>query len=319
LLQLVVRRLVLLIPTLLLVTFGVFSLIALVPGDPAVTLAGGANATPERILEVREELRLDDPYLVQYGRWLGNAVQFDFGESLFQEKRVASEITSRLPVTLSIVAGGVFIGLLIAIPVGLFTGARHGGLADRVLLLITSAGMSVPNFVLAIILINFFAVQFGWFDAVGFTRLTEDGSLHVFDWLKSLTLPAISLGVGLGARLARQLRAGVVEVLDEPYVRTAWAKGCSPRRVIGKHVFKNAAMPSVTVAGLVIGGLLGGTAIVEQIFSIPGVGEYLVSAIGLRDLPVIQGGVVMFVLGFVLINLAVDILYGWLNPKVDVS
>jgi peptide/nickel transport system permease protein len=319
LLQLVVRRLVLLIPTLLLVTFGVFSLIALVPGDPAVTLAGGANATPERILEVREELRLDDPYLVQYGRWLGNAVQFDFGESLFQEKRVASEITSRLPVTLSIVAGGVFIGLLIAIPVGLFTGARHGGLADRVLLLITSAGMSVPNFVLAIILINYFAVQFGWFDAVGFTRLTEDGSLHVFDWLKSLTLPAISLGVGLGARLARQLRAGVVEVLDEPYVRTAWAKGCSPRRVIGKHVFKNAAMPSVTVAGLVIGGLLGGTAIVEQIFSIPGVGEYLVSAIGLRDLPVIQGGVVMFVLGFVLINLAVDILYGWLNPKVDVS
>jgi peptide/nickel transport system permease protein len=319
LLQLVVRRLVLLIPTLLLVTFGVFSLIALVPGDPAVTLAGGANATPERILEVRKELRLDDPYLVQYGRWLGNAVQFDFGESLFQEKRVASEITSRLPVTLSIVAGGVFIGLLIAIPVGLFTGARHGGLADRVLLLLTSAGMSVPNFVLAIILINFFAVQFGWFDAVGFTRLTEDGSLHVFDWLKSLTLPAISLGVGLGARLARQLRAGVVEVLDEPYVRTAWAKGCSPRRVIGKHVFKNAAMPSVTVAGLVIGGLLGGTAIVEQIFSIPGVGEYLVSAIGLRDLPVIQGGVVMFVLGFVLINLAVDILYGWLNPKVDVS
>jgi peptide/nickel transport system permease protein len=318
-LQLVVRRLVLLIPTLLLVTFGVFSLIALVPGDPAVTLAGGANATPERILEVRKELRLDDPYLVQYGRWLGNAVQFDFGESLFQEKRVASEITSRLPVTLSIVAGGVFIGLLIAIPVGLFTGARHGGLADRVLLLLTSAGMSVPNFVLAIILINFFAVQFGWFDAVGFTRLTEDGSLHVFDWLKSLTLPAISLGVGLGARLARQLRAGVVEVLDEPYVRTAWAKGCSPRRVIGKHVFKNAAMPSVTVAGLVIGGLLGGTAIVEQIFSIPGVGEYLVSAIGLRDLPVIQGGVVMFVLGFVLINLAVDILYGWLNPKVDVS
>jgi peptide/nickel transport system permease protein len=318
-LQLVVRRLVLLIPTLLLVTFGVFSLIALVPGDPAVTLAGGANATPERILEVREELRLDDPYLVQYGRWLGNAVQFDFGDSLFQEKRVASEIANRLPVTLSIVAGGVLVGLLIAIPVGLFTGARHGGLADRVLLLLTSAGMSVPNFVLAIVLINYFAVQFGWFDAVGFTRLTEDGSLHVFDWLKSLTLPAISLGVGLGSRLARQLRAGVVEVLDEPYVRTAWAKGCSPRRVIGKHVFKNAAMPSVTVAGLVIGGLLGGTAIVEQIFSIPGVGEYLVSAIGLRDLPVIQGGVVVFVLGFVLINLAVDILYGWLNPKVDVS
>jgi peptide/nickel transport system permease protein len=319
LLQLVVRRLVLLIPTLLLVTFGVFSLIALVPGDPAVTLAGGANATPERIAEVRTELRLDDPYLEQYGRWLSRAVRFDFGESLFQDQRVSDQIGNRLPVTLSIVGGAVFIGLLLAIPIGLYTGARHGGLADRTLLLLTSGGMAIPNFVLSIVLINYFAVRLGWFDAVGFTRLTEDGSLHLGEWLKSLTLPSISLGLGLGARLGRQLRAGVIEVLEEPYVRTAWAKGCSPRRVIAKHVFKNAAMPTVTVAGLAIGALLGGTAIVEQIFAIPGVGEYLISAIGLRDLPVIQGGVVMFVLGFVLINLAVDILYGWLNPKVKVA
>ena len=319
LLQLVVRRLLLLIPTLLLVTFGVFSLVALVPGDAAVTLAGGANATPERIIEVRHYLHLDDPFLSQYGRWLSHAVRFDFGRSLFQDQSVWGEISSRLPVTLSIVAGAVIIGLLIAIPVGLYTGARHGGVADRTLLLLTSGGMAVPNFVLAIVLINYFSVRLGWFDAVGFKHLTGGGSLHIAAWLKSLTLPSFSLGIGVGARLSRQVRAGVIEVLDEPYVRTAWAKGCSPRRVIGKHVFKNAAMPSVTIAGLVIGALLGGTAIVEQIFSVPGVGQYLVGAIALRDLPVIQGGVVVFVLGFVLINLVVDILYGWLNPKIEMA
>jgi peptide/nickel transport system permease protein len=322
LLQLVVRRLILLIPTLLLVTFGVFSLVALVPGDAAVTLAGGASATPDRIAAVRTELHLDESYLAQYWRWLSHAVHFDFGKSLFQDKSVSHEIASRLPVTLSIVIGAVVIGLLLAVPIGLYTGARHGGRADRVLLFLTSGSMAVPNFVLAILLIEYLSVRLGWFDAVGFTHLTENGSLtslHVFDWLRSLTLPSLSLGVGIGARLARQIRSGVVDVLDEPYVRTAWAKGCSPRRVIGKHVFKNAAMPSVTVAGLMIGALLGGTAIVEQIFSIPGVGDYLVSAILLRDLPVIQGGVIMFVLGFVLINLVVDIVYGWLNPKIEVS
>jgi len=318
-LQLVVRRLVLLIPTLLLVTFGVFSLVALVPGDAAVTLAGGASATPEQIAAVRTDLHLDDPYLSQYGRWLSHAVRFDFGKSLFQDQQVSDQIASKLPVTLSIVAGAVIIGLVVALSVGLYTGARHGGLADRVLLLLTSGGMAVANFVLAILLINYFAVRLGWFNAVGFEHLTKDGSLNFVPWLKSLTLPSASLGIGVGARLARQVRAGVIDVLDEPYVRTAWAKGCSPRRVIVKHVFKNAAMPSVTVAGLVIGALLGGTAIVEQIFSVPGVGQYLVGAIALRDLPVIQGGVVLFVLGFVLINLCVDLLYGWLNPKIDVA
>jgi peptide/nickel transport system permease protein len=317
-LQLVARRLLLLIPTLLLVTFGAFSLVALVPGDAATYLAGGETASPERIAEVRDELGLDDPHLVQYGRWLRGAVRLDFGDSLYGGS-VTDQIRHRLPVTLSIVGASVVIGLALAIPIGLWSGARHGGLVDRALLLVTSAGLSIPNFVIAIVLVNYLAVGLGWFDAVGFTRLTSDDGLEVFGWLKSLTLPAISLGIGVAARLARQIRAGVVDTLDEPYIRTAWAKGCSPRRVICMHVFKNAAIPTVTVAGLLIGAMLGGTVIVEAIFSAPGIGEYLVRAIGQRDLPVIQGVVVMFVLAFALINLLVDLIYGWLNPKIEVA
>jgi peptide/nickel transport system permease protein len=319
-LQLVLRRLLLLIPTLILVTFGAYSLMALVPGDAAVFMAGGEHASPARIEQVREDLGLNDPHLVQYGRWLGNAVQLDFGQSLLTGGDVTAEIRHRLPVTLSILLGSIVIGLALAIPIGLWSGAKQDGLVDRVLLFVTSAGLAVPNFVLAILLINYLAIRQGWFDAVGFTRLTgRGGELDVAGWLRALTLPSIALGVGVAARLARQIRAGVVDVLHEPYIRTAWAKGCRPSAVVAKHVFKNAAMPSVTVAGLLIGGMLGGTVIVEAIFAAPGIGEYLVRAVNARDIPVIQAVAVMFVLAFVLINLVVDIVYGWLNPKVEVA
>lgn len=318
-LPLIAKRLLLLIPTVLLVTFGAFSLQALVPGDAATFVAGGENASPERIAEVREQLGLDDPFLVQYGHWLSDAVRLDFGESLVSNTSVIDEIRHRLPVTLSIVAGALTIGLVLGIPIGLWAGSRYGGVVDRVLLAVTSAGLAIPNFVLAVILINYFAVQLGWFDAVGFTRLTGPDGLQLGGWLKSLALPSIALGVGIAARLARQVRAGVVDTLHEPYIRTAWAKGCPPRLVIAKHVFKNAAMPTVTVFGLFVGGLLGGSVIVESIFAIPGIGEYLVRAITNSDLPVIQGVAVMFVLAFVIINLVVDIIYGWLNPKVEVA
>jgi peptide/nickel transport system permease protein len=319
LLQLTARRLLLLIPTMILVTFGVFSLIALAPGDAATYIAGGQNASPAKVAEVREELGLDDPYLVQYLRWLGAALRLDFGESLVSDQSVTDEIMYRLPVTLSIMLGSVFVGLLVALPIGLISGSRPGGLVDKMLLLVTSAALATPNFVLAIVLINFFAVKWGWFDPIGFTRLTSEDGLQVGPWLKSMTLPSLALGLGFAARLARQIRAGIVDTLDEPYVRTAWAKGSRPRRVICKHVLKNAAVPSVTVAGLMIGGMLGGTVIVESIFAAPGLGQYLVRAITSRDMPVVQGVAVMFVVAFALINLAVDLIYGWLNPKIEVA
>lgn len=318
-LQLIGRRLLLLIPTLILVTFGVFMLITLVPGDAATTLAGGDSATPAKIEEVREELGLNDPLLVQYGRWLSDAARLDFGTSLNSGKDVTGEIQSRLPVTLSLVLGSMVVGLAIGIPAGLLAGARQGGWLDRVLLAVTSAGLAIPNFVLAILLINVFAVNAGWFNPIGFDNLFGDDGVQPGAWMKSLALPALALGIGVAARLARQVRTGVVDAMHEPYIRTAWAKGCRPRTVVGKHVFKNAAMATVTVAGLLIGGLIGGTVIIEQIFSANGVGEYLVRSINNNDLPVVQGVVVMFVLAFAIINIAVDIMYGWLNPKVQVS
>jgi peptide/nickel transport system permease protein len=319
LLPLIARRLLLLIPTLLLVTFGVFMLTALVPGDAATTLAGGENATPERIALVREELGLNDPYLVQYFDWLKDAVRLDFGNSLVTGASVSDEISSRLPVTLSIVLGALVIGVVLGIPTGIVAGARRGGAVDRFLLAVTSVGLSVPNFVLALLLVNWFAIKWGWFNAIGFTRLTSPDGLQVVDWLKSLTLPAIALGIGMAARLARQVRAGVVDTLGAPYVRTAWAKGAGPARVVSKHVFKNAAIPTITVLGLLIGGMIGGTVIIESIFAIPGIGDYMVKSILNTDVPVIQGVTVMFVIAFAIINLVVDVLYGWLNPKVQMT
>ena len=318
-LPLIGRRLLLLIPTLLLVTFGVFSLTALVPGDAAIQLAGGENASPERIEEVRQELGLDDQFFVQYLDWLSDAIRLDFGNSLVTGTSVSDEIMNRLPVTLSIALGAVVVGLVLGLPTGIVAGARQGGAVDRILLGLTSVGLSIPNFVLAILLVNWFAVSLGWFDAVGFTRLTSSDGLQIGAWLKSLALPAIALGIGFGARLARQVRAGVVDTLGAAYVRTAWAKGCGPVTVVGKHVFKNAAIPTVTVIGLLIGGMIGGTVIIEAIFAIPGIGDYMVKSILNTDVPVIQGVTVMFVLAFAVINLAVDLLYGWLNPKVQVT
>ena len=318
-LPLIGRRLLLLIPTLLLVTFGVFSLTALVPGDAATQLAGGENASPERIAEVRQELGLDDQFFVQYLNWLSDAIRLDFGNSLVTGTSVSDEIVNRLPVTLSIALGAVVVGLVLGVPTGIVAGARQGGAVDRILLGLTSVGLSIPNFVLAILLVNWFAVTLGWFDAVGFTRLTSPDGLQIGGWLKSLALPAIALGVGFGARLARQVRAGVVDTLGAAYVRTAWAKGCGPVTVVGKHVFKNAAIPTVTVIGLLIGGMIGGTVIIEAIFAIPGIGDYMVKSILNTDVPVIQGVTVMFVLAFAVINIAVDLLYGWLNPKVQVT
>lgn len=319
-LPLIARRLLLLVPTVVGVTFGIFWLMSIAPGDVATQLAGGSAGTEERIAEIRSELGLDDPLVVQYGRWLGDAVRLDFGDSLVSGSPVLDEIRHRLPVTLSITVGAMIVGLFLGIPLGIISGARNGGIVDRVLLFITSLGLSIPNFVLAILLINVLSIRMGWFDAVGFNRLTSaDDGLQVGLWLQSILLPSLALGVGVAARLARQVRAGVVDTLQAPYVRTAWAKGCRPVRVVGKHVFKNAAIPTATVFGLLFSGLLGGTVIVESIFAMPGLGDYLVRAVIGNDLPVIQGLTVMFILVYVGVNLVVDIVYGWLNPRINVS
>jgi peptide/nickel transport system permease protein len=314
-LGLIVRRLLALIPLLLVVSFVVFSLTYLLPGDPATTIAGGENASPQEIQRVRKEFGFDDPLVVQYGRWLGNAVQLDFGKSQIDGKSVSSQIADKLPITLSLALAAIVIGLILGIPLGIMAGTRPGSARDKAGVGIASVGIAVPNFWLAMILVAIFAINLGWFPALGWVKFQDDPR----GWLEHVVLPAVALGIWAAASLARQLRSSLIETLDSNYVRTAWAKGSRGRRVVGKHGLKNAAIPAVTVLGLQLSTLLGGAVVIERIFSIPGLGSYLLAAITSYDIPVIQGVTVVFVLMFVVINLIVDISYGYFNPRVRVS
>jgi peptide/nickel transport system permease protein len=312
---LILRRLLSLIPLLLLVSFGVYLLVALVPGDAAITLAGGENATPEKIAEVRAELHLDDPLVSQYGRWLGNAVQGDLGTSLYSHVSVSDDIRDRLPVTVGLVLAALFVGLVIGVPLGVLSALRPGGAIDKSSRLGTSVAIAIPNYWLAIELVVLFAVTWKLLPASGYVPFSENPS----EWLRHIALPAVALGVWSAASLARQLRASLIDSLDTRYVRTAWAKGAGTTRVVLKHAMKNAAIPVVTVLGLQVGYLLGGTVIVEQIFSIPGLGPYFIRAVTSFDVPAIQGVAIVFVLIAVTLSLLVDISYGLLDPRVRVK
>jgi peptide/nickel transport system permease protein len=316
-LGLILRRLVSLIPVLLIVSFVVFMLTELVPGDAAVTLAGGADATPARVEEVRKQLGLDRPVFERYGDWLGDAVQLDFGSSLLNRTgpTISEEIATRLPVTFSIAVMGLLVSVLIGIPLGILSGMRPGARIDRASVTGTSIGLAIPSFVVALFLITAFALDRDWFPALGYTPFSEDP----WEWLRSITLPALSIGVFAGASIARQVRAAIIDALQSNYVRTALSVGMPTGKTVVKYAFKNAAIPAVTVLGLQLSGLLGGVVIIEQIFSIPGLGTYLLRALSAPDVPVIQAVTITFVIIHVVMNLAVDISYGFLNPRVRVS
>jgi peptide/nickel transport system permease protein len=321
-LGLVVRRVLSLIPILLIVSFVVFMLTELVPGDAAVTIAGGADATPERIEQVRTELGLDRPVFERYGDWLSDAVQLDFGRSVLNQQgqqgpTIAEEIETRLPITFSIAIAGLLISMLVGIPLGILSGLRPGAVVDRASVTATSIGLAIPSFVVALFLINTFAIDLGWFPALSnrYVPITENPG----EWLRWVALPALSIGVLAGASVARQVRAAIIDALQSNYVRTALSVGMGTRKTVVKYAFKNAAIPAVTVLGLQLSGLLGGVVIIEQIFSIPGLGTYLLRALTAPDVPVIQAVTLTFVLIHVLMNLVVDISYGYLNPRVRVA
>jgi peptide/nickel transport system permease protein len=314
-LTLIIRRLAILIPLLLVVSVGVFGLQELIPGDPAVALAGGDNATPATIAHVRKELGLNDPFIVQYGRWLGHAVHGDLGTSLQYQQPVSSLIAQRLPITLSLTFLALVFAVLLSLIAGVASGLRPGGVIDRVALVGSSLGIAIPSFWLAMILIGTLAVSNRLFPALGYTNF----GTNPFEWFRHLVLPAISLGAFAAASQTRQLRGALLDVLDTNYIRTAWAKGGSPRSVVGKHALKNSAIPVITVIGLQVSALLGFTVIIERIFVIPGMGSALVDAIQSKDLPAIQGFVIVFVVINILVNLLVDMTYGYLNPKIQVA
>lgn len=313
--RLIIHRLVVTIPVLLIVSFAVYMLLALLPGDPAVVLAGGPNATPEAIAEIRERLHLNDPVILQYLRWLGDVVQLDLGESLLTGRSISEAIGQRLPVTLGLTFAASVVAMLIGVPLGIISGLFPGRAVDGIVRTISSAGLAIPSFWLAVMMVSVFAVQLRWLPPTGYVPFAESPG----GWARAVTLPAIALGVALAASVARQLRRSLIEVMESNYIRTAWAKGAGTGRVVVGHALKNAAIPAVTVVGVQIGYLLGGAVIIEQIFSLPGLGSYMIQAIYATDLPVVQGVVLIFVLFQLGMSLLVDISYGSLNPKVRVA
>ena len=310
-LRVIRRRLLQALPVLVLATFVVFGLLKLMPGDIAITLAG-ENATEARIAEIRELYGLNRPFLVQYGSWLANAVQGDLSKSLANGEPVATSIARAFPNTLLIVVLAMTVALGLGIPLGMLAASRPDGCRDRVVTSLASLGIAVPNFWLAMILVAWAALHFGWFPATGAVPLKES----VPRALHHAILPALALAAGGVAEVSRQLRSSLVEILSSPYVRTLRAKGLSAPVILWKHGLKNAGVNLLTVATLLFNRLLAATVVVEAVFAIPGMGNLIVNAALTRDLPVVQGVVFVMVGVVISINLAADLLYTVLDPRI---
>ncbi|MFZ0666448.1 MAG: ABC transporter permease [Acidimicrobiales bacterium] len=305
------RRLLAIPPLLLIISIVVFGLIELIPGDQARTIAG-MNAPQSTVNKISAQLGLNKPAVVQYWNWLVRALHGNLGHSLFQNSSVSTTIGQRFPVTLSMAVGGLVVILLIGVPAGILAGTHPGSIIDRILTIGSSAAIAIPDFWLAMVLIVLFAVKLHALPAIGYVGITQSS----VQWATHLYLPWVALGLAGGATLARQLRSSMVDVLDQEYIRTAEAKGLKRRRVVLKHALKNAGLVPMTIVGLQFAYLLGGTIILEQIFSIEGLGNYFESALLDKDIPVIQGVILVYAVTFVALNLVVDILYGVINPRV---
>ncbi len=301
--QYILRRLLLTIPVVIGVSIIVFSIIRLIPGDPAIAIAG-VNATPEYIQQVRDQYGLDDPIIVQYGRFMIDLVQGDLGQSVFSKRPVSVEIGERFPRTLLLASVSLLLATVIGVSAGIVSATRRNSIFDNTSMFVALVGVAAPVFWMALMLQLLFAVQLRILPATG------------IGGIRHLILPSITLGMASAALMARITRSSVLEVLRQEFITTARAKGVSERMVIYKHALKNALIPVVTVLGLQFGILLGGAVLTETVFAWPGVGRLLVDAILRRDYPVVQGTVMLLAFLFVLINLVVDIIYAYLDPRI---
>lgn len=303
----ILRRLLLLIPVLIAISIVSFSLIHLAPGDPALVILraqGSQRITPEALAQVRLEMGLNDPAPMQYLRWLGRTLQLDLGTSVRTGTPVAELIFSRLPATILLSIASFLLVAIIALPVGIMSAIKQHSFIDHAGRLFAFLGASLPSFWLALLFILLFAVKLGWLPALGY------GST------KHLILPALTLSLGIAPTYARLLRANMIEVLNQPYITTARAKGVMERSVIFSHALRNSLIPFVTVLGVSFAHLLGGAVVVETIFAWPGVGKLVVDAILTRDFPIVQAFVLIAAALFVLANLAVDLSYRFLDPHI---
>jgi len=309
--RLILRRLAATIPVLLLVTAGVFALIHLTPGDPIdAMMAESVDDTVKR--ELRRDLGLDRPLYLQYATWMGRLLQGDLGHSIRNREPVIENVSRRIKPSLQLAGLAMAISLLVATPIGILSAARRNSTIDRVGTSFALFGICMPNFLIALLLIFFFGVTLRWLPISGYVDPMEEP----WEGLRSLTLPAITLGLALAAVITRTLRSSMLEALSEDYIRTARAKGLSDGAVVRRHALKNALIPVVTVLGLQLGTLIGGAVITEYVFALPGVGRLVVDAVFARDYPLVQGVVLLIAVGFILSNLAVDLLYGFIDPRI---
>jgi peptide/nickel transport system permease protein len=312
----ILRRFALLIPVLLGVSLVTFSLMRLIPGDAALLSIGvDKRTTPEVRAAVRKAYGLDQPQPVQYVRWMGHILRGDLGKSLQTRRTIKQELKLRLPVTFELALLAVLIGTIPAVVVGILAAIRRNSSLDYGATIITLLGISVPNFFLAALLILVFAVWLGWLPPLGYVQFTRDPIQN----LKDMVLPAITLSLPFAAVLMRNTRSAVLEVLNQEHVRVARAKGLPSSKVLIRHVLPNAALPVITIAGIQVAGLLGGTVIVETIFGLPGIGRYIYESIANRDYPVVQGVTLVMATIFVLVSMIVDILYAVIDPRLRTS
>ena len=307
----VLRRLALTIPILLGTAIIVFMILRLVPGDPAASILG-SNATEDAIIRVRAELGLDQPLYQQFLSWIGGVVRGDFGRDYITNQAITEELAVRLPVTLELAGLAFLFALVTAIPLGVVAAVRQGGWIDRVVRAGAVLFIAVPDFVFGILGILLFALALSMVPSSGFTPI-EDG---LFENLQSLAVPAVALALGLGGVLTRVTRSAMLDVLGSDYVRFAKANGFGTGAIVFRYALRNASIPIVTVIGLQVGYILGGTVVIEQLFSLPGLGQLIVDAMLARNYPVLQACILVFVVAFILANLITDLLYAALNPRL---
>ena len=310
-----IRRIFLMAPTILIVTFLVFLLLFLSPGDPVLMLVPIdeiAEMTDEEMDRLRHKLGLDRPIYVQYADWLFHVFQGDLGRSIHMRRPVVDLLAARFPVTLELALLSVLVASIVAIPIGIYMAVKPGSVGDFVGNIVALMGVSAPNFWVALILIVVFAVHLRWLPAGGFARISDDPVRHI----ERMILPVITLSTALMAVTMRLTRSSMLEVLNEDYVRTARSKGLGQRRIVFVHALKNALIPVVTTIGLQIGRILGGTIIIEVIFSFPGMGKLMLDAIFARDFPIVQGSVLLITFAYMGINLVVDLTYAIIDPRI---
>ncbi len=307
----IIQRLLSTLIVMAMVGVFVFLLLHLSPGDPAAIIAGD-NATSEQIDGIRRKLGLEDPLPVQFLRWISQIAQGDLGISIFSNEPVLKLVGQRLEPTVSLALATLLVAVVIAVTFGVIAAWKAGTIIDRLLMVISVVGFSVPVFVVGYLLIYVFAIWLRWLPVQGYTPIAEG----ILPWLRNLTLPAVALGLAYVALIARITRATMLEVLEEDYIRTAVAKGVSTRVLLLKHALRNAGVPIVTIIGIGVALLISGVVITETVFNIPGIGRLVVDAIAKRDYPIIQGVILIFSGVYVIINLLVDLTYMLLDPRI---